>query len=272
MNKAVWQVGFSFLTARLKTRHSRLFHVPNLRCSLCSHSQTASYNREDAHHSRLFHGPHLQCLIRSHTRVTNMIDIITELQSVLKTIAKILPAAFSAAPPPSDPPRLRVGWGGDIPVSPLLAMAGVSLGGFAMPHVTGISGGVLQRLLPNTMYHIPARLLPSSAVAFLGARTKKECRVALEKAGTGAGFQPVSTIADTGPYAKGRNPMYWALLAVPAMMGLAADNAWVSVGANLVLWLYLHLVVVPAEEKFLQEQLGDDFKKYCATVKRWGFF
>ena len=84
--------------------------------------------------------------------------------------------------------------------------------------------------------------------------------------------ETVSAVANTGPFRATRNPLYVATLAIPASLGLLANTAWVAVGSNAVLWLYLHFAVVPAEERFLKEQLGEPYEKYCATAKRWGWF
>jgi protein-S-isoprenylcysteine O-methyltransferase Ste14 len=143
--------------------------------------------------------------------------------------------------------------------------------GFGISAATGIRGSIFLGIVPEK-YYFPIRVSSTLVVAIVAAHAKRSCDAALEKAGTKATFEPVPAIADTGPYEKCRNPMYWAILFLPAAVGLMADNAWVVFGSNFILWLYLHFVVVPAEEKFPQTQLGDPYKKYCASVKRWGFF
>ena len=196
--------------------------------------------------------------------------IIDELIDVFKSMGKMAKTAWKA-PPPSDPPRLRVGLGGDIPVAPPLFMVVTVLGGFGVSAVTGMPGALLRSIVPE-QYYIPARAVGTLVVARGGAQLKRNCDEALAKVGTEAAFQSVQAVADTGPYAKCRNPMYMAILALPGIIGFAFDNAWVLFGSNAVLWLYLHLVVVPAEEKFLHKQLGVAYKEYVASVKRWGVF
>jgi protein-S-isoprenylcysteine O-methyltransferase Ste14 len=95
---------------------------------------------------------------------------------------------------------------------------------------------------------------------------------ALDNVGTKPTFETVTKLATTGPYAYCRNSMYCAVLGIPGSLGLMLDSAWVAFGSNLALWMYLHFLVVPAEEKYLSKQLGDVYKKYCTNVKRWGFF
>ena len=197
--------------------------------------------------------------------------IFDEIIQVSKVTAEMALNAWKA-PPPSDPLRVRIGLiGGDIPVAPPLAMVGCVLGGSGVSMATGVPGYMLKPIVPAKFY-IPTRIVSAVAVARAGSKMKRECNKALVKAGTEAAFKPVPSVADTGPYAKLRNPMYVAILAFPGMIGLAFDNAWIALGSNVVLWLYLHFVVVPTEEKFLRKQLGEAYKKYTASVERWGFF
>lgn len=199
-----------------------------------------------------------------------LVDLIKALGSIIKSTAKMLPNALSA-PPPSNPPRLRVGLGGDIPVAPILAMILLVVAGFGLSYFTALQGSVIHKIFPND-YCIPVRAVCTALVAKIGTKLKTGSDEALAKAGTQAAFEPVPSIADSGPYATCRNPMYWALICLPASVGLACDNAWVWIGSTLLLWLYLERIVVPAEETFLQNELGDSYKKYCASVKRWGLF
>jgi len=172
--------------------------------------------------------------------------------------------------------------GGDIPVAPLLAMPLLVLGGFCAPYATGVPGTMFRSQMfvsPSGAaatyfyYVLPAvRIGSALLVAHTCARLKRDCDVAMHKVNVSPAFEPVPAVVDTGPYANCRNPMYVALLGLPGAVGLACDNAWVAIGSSVVLWLYLHLMVVPVEENYLLEQLGEAYAKYCASVKRWGFF
>ena len=72
-----------------------------------------------------------------------------------------------------------------------------------------------------------------------------------------------------GPFAHQRNPIYAALIQLMLALGLAYDSGWVLVAAGLTA-LWLHLVVVPAEEEFMARLVGGDaFADYCAAVPRW---
>ena len=119
---------------------------------------------------------------------------------------------------------------------------------------------------------VVARVFAAAVVAWLGLDVKRQCDAALAKAGTTPGFGPVFCIANTGPYAHCRNPLYLASLALPAALGLLADTAWVAIGSNLGLWLYFDCILVPAEERFLSRHLEGEYTRYCCNVKRWGWF
>ena len=49
------------------------------------------------------------------------------------------------------------------------------------------------------------------------------------------------------------------------------DTAWV-LAMVLPLFLYLHLVVIAAEEKLLSAEFGADYARMCREVPRWFLF
>jgi protein-S-isoprenylcysteine O-methyltransferase Ste14 len=200
-----------------------------------------------------------------------MTTAIKELGKMLWHSLEFLPSALSA-PPMSEPPRLRVGFGGDIPVFPPLALVLCMASGFGAWAATGTRGSILLRDIMPDRYNTGIRVIVPVLLAMFGAHVKQQCVIALDKAGTKSDFQPVSSVANTGPYKRCRNPMYWAVLTIPYAIGFATDTMWVMVGSSVTMWLYLDKVVVPAEEAFLQKQIGDAYKKYCTEAKRWGLF
>ena len=181
------------------------------------------------------------------------------------------PTAEDKTKDQEDSAKISIGFGGDIPISPPIFCA-ISIGaGLAAPRLTGIDGSLFRYLVPGP-YYVPVRVVASAFTLISAAKLKRECSKAFDKVDTNPNFQPVASVVDTGPYKYLRNPMYISVFGIPALIGFATDNFWVAFGSNFAFWLYLQFVVIPAEEKYLLKQLGNSYEKYCASVKRWGFF
>jgi protein-S-isoprenylcysteine O-methyltransferase Ste14 len=91
---------------------------------------------------------------------------------------------------------------------------------------------------------------------------------ALVGRGTPAPFDPPRRLVVGGPYALVRNPMY-----IGAGLALAgAALYWRSLpllGYTALFFLVTHLFVVAYEEPTLQRLFGEDYRRYCGTVRRW---
>lgn len=75
-------------------------------------------------------------------------------------------------------------------------------------------------------------------------------------------------VVSEGPYALCRNPLYWGtfLIAVSMVLFLQSGVFAVSLIPPVLLYLF---GVVPAEEHFLQNQLGANYMAYCEKTPRW---
>ena len=81
-------------------------------------------------------------------------------------------------------------------------------------------------------------------------------------------FETPAQLITWGPYRFTRNPMYVGL----ALIYLGVAGIQVQIWPVLVLPLlliYVHRVVIPAEEARLREAFGDAYEQYCAKVRRW---
>lgn len=164
---------------------------------------------------------------------------------------------------------LTVGIGGDIPVFPPF---------FAMGTV--ITGNILMKMFGRKRWvpsygFFPINSLPVRFAILLGVvsfalHMKASCDEALAAAGAEFNFTPVKGIATTGPYASSRNPMYLALCLMPLGMACLFDNAWI-IATWMLLPLYLHTIVVPAEERYLQgtPALAKAYAIYSAATPRY---
>jgi protein-S-isoprenylcysteine O-methyltransferase Ste14 len=95
------------------------------------------------------------------------------------------------------------------------------------------------------------------------------CKRTLAEAGTPLpGGLPTTAIVRTGPYGRSRNPIYVAFALVHAGTGLCLDSAWV-LAALAPAVLLIGQVVVPREERYLEEKFGDEYRAYKAAVRRW---
>ena len=80
--------------------------------------------------------------------------------------------------------------------------------------------------------------------------------------------RPARQLISTGPFRYSRNPMYLAMLAMFAGIGVAVDSLWV-LGLTLPLFAIFHYGVVRAEEYRLEASFGAVWRDYAASVGRW---
>ena len=90
-----------------------------------------------------------------------------------------------------------------------------------------------------------------------------------KKAGTPVpGDLPTTLIVRAGPYRFSRNPIYVAFTML--QIGIAA---WVNSAAVLIMALpalsLMALVVIPREERYLEEKFPADYLPYKREVRRW---
>lgn len=71
-----------------------------------------------------------------------------------------------------------------------------------------------------------------------------------------------------GPFGFSRNPLYLALAALLAALGLVLDSAWILLLLP-VLILLLDRLVIAREEARLRAQFGAAYLAYTRQVRRW---
>ncbi len=82
------------------------------------------------------------------------------------------------------------------------------------------------------------------------------------------GGRKAKGVVELGPYSVCRNPLYWGTLFVLVSAVLLFKSA--IFGAGLVIPILIYMWgVVPAEEAYLTEKLGDEYLDYCSRVPRW---
>jgi protein-S-isoprenylcysteine O-methyltransferase Ste14 len=92
-----------------------------------------------------------------------------------------------------------------------------------------------------------------------------------KQAGTNAmPWKPSLALATAGVYAKLRNPMYVALATMVGGVAVALASDWMLV-LVMPMFAVLHYGVVKREERYLERKFGDDYRRYKASVPRYGW-
>jgi protein-S-isoprenylcysteine O-methyltransferase Ste14 len=81
-------------------------------------------------------------------------------------------------------------------------------------------------------------------------------------------FETPTSLVTSGPYRFTRNPMYVGLTLV--YLGVAGTRAaiWPVIVLPVML-AYVNFIVIPVEERHLQNAFGDAYADYGARVRRW---
>ena len=91
----------------------------------------------------------------------------------------------------------------------------------------------------------------------------------LRTAGTPVpGNKPTTVLVRTGPYRVSRNPIYLAFSLLHLSVAAWVGSWWllVTLVASIT---FVATVVVPREERYLEERFGPTYSNYKASVRRW---
>jgi protein-S-isoprenylcysteine O-methyltransferase Ste14 len=72
----------------------------------------------------------------------------------------------------------------------------------------------------------------------------------------------------SGPYAFSRNPMYVGWTLIYSGVALTVNSVWIILFLPAV-FLYIHFVDIQKEERFLDEQFGEEYRQYQKRVRRY---
>jgi protein-S-isoprenylcysteine O-methyltransferase Ste14 len=84
-------------------------------------------------------------------------------------------------------------------------------------------------------------------------------------------WKPALHLATAGIYRYVRNPMYCGLMLMVGGLGIALASDWTLV-MIVPLALVLRNGVVLREECYLERKFGEDYRRYKASVPRWGIW
>jgi protein-S-isoprenylcysteine O-methyltransferase Ste14 len=81
-------------------------------------------------------------------------------------------------------------------------------------------------------------------------------------------WRPTEALVTRGVYARTRNPIYLAMLAIYIGLGIEINSVWVLALA-VPLFFALRYGVIAREERYLAAKFGEPYRAYCAQVRRW---
>jgi protein-S-isoprenylcysteine O-methyltransferase Ste14 len=77
-----------------------------------------------------------------------------------------------------------------------------------------------------------------------------------------------TVVAEEGPYALSRNPMYLGFAVMYLGFAFVANSLWPLLFLPEAIVL-VHVFAIRREEQYLRRDFGDAYKAYCARVRRW---
>ena len=130
-------------------------------------------------------------------------------------------------------------------------------------------GAALDWLVPLPVLEPGAGSVPGIALIVAGLLLALWCAGLFWRAGTAVQpHHPSTAIVTSGPYRFSRNPIYVALTAVSAGIGLWVNSAWM-LGLLLPTLVMMQIAVIGREEAYLEAKFGDAYRAYKARVRRW---
>lgn len=152
---------------------------------------------------------------------------------------------------------------GVIAPPPLLAL-GVVVFGLLLDHI--LPAYVLSLLLPMWL-----RVLGGVGLMACGCYLGFAAINGFRAAGTHVEpWKPTSALVGDGIYARLRNPMYAGLTLVLGGLAILLASDWMLV-LTILFVPVMHFGVVLREERYLAARFGEPYRRYLATVPRYGW-
>jgi protein-S-isoprenylcysteine O-methyltransferase Ste14 len=117
----------------------------------------------------------------------------------------------------------------------------------------------------------PARIGIGAVLLLAGGALVVVGEQAFKQVGTNVKpWRPSLALATTGIYAHLRNPMYVGAILILTGLAAALASDWMAI-LLLPTALLLHFGVVRREERYLDAKFGEDYRRYKASVPRYGW-
>ncbi len=92
---------------------------------------------------------------------------------------------------------------------------------------------------------------------------------AMRRAGTSVKpYKPTTVLLTEGPFRLTRNPLYLAMTIQYVGLALLFNALWAIALLPLAL-VVVHVTVIQREERYLEQQFGEEYRAYKARVRRW---
>ena len=79
---------------------------------------------------------------------------------------------------------------------------------------------------------------------------------------------PTGTVVENGPFARTRNPIYLSFALFDLGVACLLNNLWIVL-ALVPVMVYVDARIVRGEERYLEQQFGDEYLDYKRRVRRW---
>jgi protein-S-isoprenylcysteine O-methyltransferase Ste14 len=133
-----------------------------------------------------------------------------------------------------------------------------------------IGGLVVQATAPFPITSSgPMSWIPGLVLLLAGAALARWAFVTMRRIGTSANpRERSSALATNGPFRLSRNPIYVAMTSL--YLGAAlVGNSWWPLLLLVPLVLVMHWGVILREERYLEAQFGEAYRRYKSVVRRW---
>ena len=80
--------------------------------------------------------------------------------------------------------------------------------------------------------------------------------------------EPVTAFVTSGPYRFTRNPIYLGFFLIYLGFTLLAGTLWGLIASPFLIWTITQ-AVIHAEEIYLTEKFGEQYKQYRSRVRQW---
>ena len=79
---------------------------------------------------------------------------------------------------------------------------------------------------------------------------------------------PTTALVVDGIYGRSRNPLYLAMTLAYIGLAIASGSTW-AIGLVVPLLVLMHVGVISREERYLEREFGDAYRRYKSRVRRW---